>query len=123
MPDRIQRKRAKGYRMPAGAVYVGRPTRWGNPFPVDVYGQDGAVDRFRRLMCGQMSTLEMSQSSTCHSADVSLVTVRRWILDELPTLKGKDLACFCPLGKDCHADVLLQLANASPISSAEQKTL
>jgi len=31
-PKRIQRQRTKGWRMPAGAVYVGRPTRWGNPF-------------------------------------------------------------------------------------------
>lgn len=31
-PQRIQRKRAKGWRMPEGAVYVGRPTKWGNPF-------------------------------------------------------------------------------------------
>lgn len=31
-PRRIQRRRTKGWRMPEGAVYVGRPTRWGNPF-------------------------------------------------------------------------------------------
>lgn len=29
MPKRIQRKRTKGWRMPPGAVYVGRPTKWG----------------------------------------------------------------------------------------------
>src|SRR5690348_14376983 len=32
MPKRIQRSRAKGWRMPEGAIYVGRPTKWGNPF-------------------------------------------------------------------------------------------
>jgi hypothetical protein len=32
MPKRIQRRRIAGWRMPEGAVYVGRPTRWGNPF-------------------------------------------------------------------------------------------
>lgn len=31
---RIQRQRTKGWRMPEGAVYVGRPTRWGNPFRI-----------------------------------------------------------------------------------------
>ncbi len=31
-PLRIQRRRTKGYRMPPGAVYCGRPTIWGNPF-------------------------------------------------------------------------------------------
>ncbi len=34
-PRRIQRKRTKGWRMPEGAVYVGRPTVWGNPFALD----------------------------------------------------------------------------------------
>lgn len=33
-PQRIQRKRTKGWRMPEGAVYVGRPSRWGNPWSV-----------------------------------------------------------------------------------------
>lgn len=32
MPERIQRQRTKGWRLPDGAIYVGRPTRWGNPF-------------------------------------------------------------------------------------------
>jgi hypothetical protein len=34
-PTRIQRSRAKCWRMPEGAVYVGRPSRWGNPWPID----------------------------------------------------------------------------------------
>lgn len=34
MPKRIQRKRTKGWKMPAGAIYVGRPTRWGNPYSI-----------------------------------------------------------------------------------------
>lgn len=45
-PKRIQRKRSKGWRMPEGAVYVGRPTKWGNPFCVvdviDAYCGDEA---------------------------------------------------------------------------------
>lgn len=32
LPRRIQRRRTAGWRMPDGAVYVGRPTKWGNPF-------------------------------------------------------------------------------------------
>ena len=31
-PKRIQCKRTKGWRMPTNAVYVGRPTAFGNPF-------------------------------------------------------------------------------------------
>lgn len=41
-PRRIQRQRTKGWRMPEGAVYVGRPSRWGSPFGVTehfVYGK------------------------------------------------------------------------------------
>lgn len=33
-PIRVQRQRSRGWRMPANTVYVGRPTRWGNPFEV-----------------------------------------------------------------------------------------
>jgi hypothetical protein len=116
MPVRIQRSRAKGWRMPEGATYVGRPTVFGNPFPVDVYGQDGAVDRFRRWLVTGMSTYEMSTCSRCdpwsgRSDPPSLVIVRRWLLDELPKLRGRDLACWCAPAHPCHADVLLEIAN------------
>jgi Domain of unknown function (DUF4326) len=34
MPSRIQRRRSRGWRQPAAALYVGRPTTWGNPYKV-----------------------------------------------------------------------------------------
>lgn len=34
MPERVQRKRTKGWRMPANTIYVGRPTHWGNHWVV-----------------------------------------------------------------------------------------
>ena len=34
------------------------------------------------------------------------------ILSALPSLRGKDLACWCKPGEPCHADVLIELANA-----------
>lgn len=37
MAERSQRKRDKGWRMPEGAVYVGRPSKWGSPFKVGTY--------------------------------------------------------------------------------------
>lgn len=43
MPERIQRKRTPGWKMPPGAVYVGRPTKWGNPFG---YRQPSGLARF-----------------------------------------------------------------------------
>jgi hypothetical protein len=96
-PQRIQRKRARGWRMPEGAVYVGRPTVWGNRY---IVGEPGtglgvvatvaeAVEGFRRMW----------------SEPHQLAYIRE-------QLRGKDLACWCRLGQPCHADVLLELANA-----------
>lgn len=97
MPKRIQRKRSKGWRMPEGAVYVGRPTRWGNPYKIGFLCVDAqeAVDTF----AGQLLVMQKDDPEY----------FRRW----LAPLKGKDLACWCPLDKPCHADVLLRLANAA----------
>lgn len=111
-PKRIQRKRTAGWRMPENTFYVGRPGDLGNPFPVDVYGQEGAVDRHRRWITGHMSTLEMSQSSTCHQGEISLVTLRQIVQRLICNLRGKNLACWCGPDQKCHADILLELANA-----------
>lgn len=90
MPQRIQRKRSKRWRMPLLAVYVGRPTRWGNPYSVQQYGRTGAVEHFR-----------------LHVA--RLAPAEREAL--LRPLRGKDLACLCALDEACHADVWLEWAN------------
>jgi hypothetical protein len=110
MPSRIQRSRAKGWRMPPGAIYVGRPTRFGNPFPVDIYGRDRAVDLFRRWMLGPMSMEELSTLS--HYPEGSMVMERRVMRAAIPVLRGHDLSCWCALGAPCHADLLLEIANA-----------
>jgi len=90
-PKRIQRKRTKGWRMPEGAVYVGRPTQWGNPFKVDArHNLFEAVKDFRGYVESRLAN---------------------GIGYPLRALKGKDLVCWCPLHKPCHADVLLELAN------------
>jgi hypothetical protein len=38
---------------------------------------------------------------------VTLEDVRR-------ELRGRDLACYCPLDESCHADVLIEIANREP---------
>jgi len=90
-PRRIQRCRTAGWRMPAGAVYVGRPGRWGNPFRGDTSpeGRAAAVEAFRLWV-------------TAHPDYATAVRAE---------LAGKALACWCPLTKPCHADVLLSIAN------------
>lgn len=92
-PTRVQRKRSAGWRMPRGAVYVGRPTKWGNPYVVSHLHDDAglAVGLYRRdLLAGRLR--------------VTVADVRR-------ELKGKRLACWCALDRPCHADVLLDIAN------------
>jgi hypothetical protein len=100
---RIQRKRTKGWRMPEGAVYVGRPTRWGNeitPTMPDVWGRPLGVERAVDLY--RIATLRWIDEYDDRDA------VEAW----LAPLRGRDLACWCPLDQPCHADVLLELANA-----------
>jgi hypothetical protein len=96
-PRRIQRKCTQGWQMPTNAVYVGRPTFWGNPFPIGPADTIGHLD---------------------HEAAVSLY--RTWLLKtrggisriaRLWELRGKNLVCWCPLDEPCHADVLLELSN------------
>jgi hypothetical protein len=84
-PKRIQRKRTKGWKMPDGAVYVGRPTKWGNRHTFG--GRDLCVRMYRK---------------DWHDTDAIRAELR-----------GKDLACWCPLDQPCHADVLLEIANSS----------
>jgi hypothetical protein len=125
-PKRIQRKRTKGWKMPEGAVYVGRPTRWGNPIDWRDYPSWSP----EHLLDGELD------DDPRHIPDAER---RRWAVidfddalreprtgrafgypaaDVIRTeLAGKDLACWCPLEDangnrvPCHADVLLELAN------------
>lgn len=95
-PMRIQRRRTRGWRMPDGAVYVGRLPNglagWGNPFLVtETQTAAEAVASFGRAL-------------TEGRLQYSTAKVRR-------ELQGKDLVCWCPLDRPCHADVLLAIAN------------
>ena len=86
---RIQRKRNKGWRMPKNAIYVGRPTKWGNPF--SLYG-DGRVLRTTVLKRYETKLKELVKADS-HFLD---------------PLQGKDLVCWCKLDEPCHADILIK---------------
>ena len=97
-PQRLQLSRKKGWRLPANTVVVARPTPWGNPYKVGDPGIPTAAEaviRFRQR---------------CTAPDSSLMRVL--IRNEL---RGKNLACWCPLDQPCHADVLLKIANAGSL--------
>jgi hypothetical protein len=108
-PKRVQRKRVKGWRMPDGAVYVGRPTRWGNPnalrgsrYVDDIYGEEHYCD------VGEARGVAVRLFREHLLFDHLSITVE----DVKAELRGRDLACWCPLDdQPCHADVLLDIAN------------
>ena len=80
---RVWNKRER--RVPSHAVYVGRPTRYGNPF---IIGVDGTRDE----------VVEMYE----------VYAREEFTREELLKLRGLDLVCWCaPLR--CHADVLVKL--------------
>jgi hypothetical protein len=103
-PRRITRRRVGGWRMPEGAVYVGWPGRWGNPFPVCEHRtRQQAVDQFARLLRGVVRGVDLCEHAR------STVYPELWEVREF--LAGRDLACWCPQGLACHGDVLLRVAN------------
>lgn len=119
-PQRIQRKRTKGWRMPEGAVYVGRPSLFGNPW----HPNDGAAwnvpARERRDWCIRKYEQEMGHLGLLsdygwvaplkadHLRACGLATMADYARQ---MLVGMDLVCWCPLDAPCHADVLLRIAN------------
>jgi hypothetical protein len=102
MPKRIQRKRTKGWKWPDGAIYVGRPTIYGNPFKVGCNPPQFGTS----LPCRCRNAKEAVDAFRYY-AKLKAKLFPEWI----KPLRGHDLACWCKLGDPCHADVLLEIAN------------
>lgn len=110
MPVRIQRKRTKGFRLseasdnPNGVVCVTRPTKWGNPFKIGGYYEEGSSFRRYYFPDGHVTAENIlpafEKYCRAHGAE--------W----LEPLRGYDLSCWCRTDQICHADVLLRLANS-----------
>lgn len=115
MPERIQLRRTKGFRLrdiSPNAIVVARPTKWGNPWVVHMhtlarcgpdlihcppYIADDRADAVRKYRHALLYPLMYDPPMP----DVDEIRYQ---------LRGHDLACWCPPGP-CHADVLLGLAN------------
>ena len=99
--------------MPEGAVNVCRPTIWGNPFVHD--DPAVAVEAFRKLISGGTVFFEMGpgklQFAKRYHPSTTHWAYPDYVREHIHQLRGKDLACFCPLDQPCHAAVLLELAN------------
>jgi hypothetical protein len=116
-PVRVQLSRRKGWRMPENTVKVARPGPWGNPFRIASAIEVGYLS--------ETDSREEQQQFVvaCFRDWLSGDSRRTWwqgpesderrasILAALPSLRGKNLACWCKPGTPCHADVLLELAN------------
>lgn len=103
MPERIQRSRKKGWRMPPNTRCVTRPGIFGNPFRagmLDGYTAEDAVSDYRRWLL---------RDPSLRSADNAFGKPPTW--EQIQLLRGLNLACFCSLEKPCHADILLEFAN------------
>lgn len=137
-PRRVQRRRTKGWRMPENSVYVGRGTKWGNPFRIGgfywdrtgfhrcpspcVAGEPPMFMRWTQTIARERIAIHVNPVRDNHHA---VELFRRyiaynddiWTPEVLSHLAGKNLACWCPLTDaqgnhvPCHADVLLELAN------------
>ncbi|HEY5801135.1 MAG TPA: DUF4326 domain-containing protein [Burkholderiaceae bacterium] len=117
-PRRLQLSRAKGWRLPAHAVTVARPGRWGNPFKVEVFGRERAIALFRAALTGDWPGVEALPEEMRVEAQAGYEGLRKKLgQDAVATvrasLRGHDLACWCRLNEACHADVLLAIANSA----------
>lgn len=108
-PVRIQRKRTKGWRMPENTVSVCRPGRWGNTFRV---GDTGWIPVDDSGIWSKEPHPPLMREQAVECFRYSATFTAREFPGFYEPLRGKDLACFCPLDQSCHADVLLEVANA-----------
>ncbi|BDZ46703.1 DUF4326 domain-containing protein [Naasia aerilata] len=104
-PMRLQYSRTTR-RSSEPAVLVSGQTRWRNPFLI---GEDGVANRERAVAEFREALLE-------NRLDITVDDVRR-------QLRGQNLACWCPLDRPCHADVLLEVANSMDDASASTAVL
>lgn len=77
-------------------IYIGRPSKWGNPFAHHA----GTLARFR-----------VASRDEAVDAYAEWIRTQPELMAELPELRGKVLGCWCA-PKRCHGDVLAELANA-----------
>jgi len=97
-PIAIQRRRTSGWKMPPNTISVCRPSLWGNPHRV---GHGGCIDAKTAVLWYEQDLLDLTLKDRNGFS----------LLSRVRELRGKNLACFCPIGEPCHREVLLKYAN------------
>ncbi|MEU8516367.1 DUF4326 domain-containing protein [Kitasatospora sp. NPDC048722] len=146
-PTRIQRRRIRGWRAPEGVVYVGRGSRWGNPWayrtrtalarvpaldgsaweietrisshdrPHPYRHPDGRITDHHVRYMTRAECVELYRTALIRPTDRIRIPQghddrpRLTVEDVRRELAGRDLMCWCPPTVECHADVLLAIAN------------
>lgn len=81
--------------IPKGAVFIGRPSKWGNPYVIGLHGDREEVLRlYKRYLLTRPELIKSARKELC----------------------GKDLVCFCA-PKPCHGEFLIRIANCSRIQN------
>jgi hypothetical protein len=123
--ERIQRKRTKGYKMPENTIYVGRPTKWGNPFKlvgdmiyIDAGYRRANIDKWVFYNYGTIDDvvalyeLLLTNKYDCYNPDV-LYWQNHFRKLDFSALKGSNLSCFCSLNQPCHVDAIMKHLNTT----------
>jgi hypothetical protein len=98
-PIRVKLSRKGGWRKPPNTVVVARPTKWGNPYHV---AEDSDLGFVKDIATAVEFHRQWIRTTEAGQQIAQLAKEQ---------LRGKNLACWCPLPGPCHADTLLELAN------------
>lgn len=122
MAERVQLSRRKGWRMPENTVKVSRPGKFGNPFPVKKATSTSMGVTSDVWIVGTWEGPALwIRDSEAEAIEIAVKAYRAWLNQPAQSalldaarieLRGKNLACWCRSGSPCHADVLLEIANA-----------
>jgi hypothetical protein len=125
MPERIQLRRTKGWRLrdiSPDAIVVARPGPYGNPYTIammqerinqlaEALGTEPSLDPRQMAVEAFRCDLTYGPDSIWwwYGPHTQIIRIKGALQDG--ELHGHDLACWCPLDQLCHADVLLEIAN------------
>jgi hypothetical protein len=112
--------------MPENTIYVGRPTKWGNPLKlvkdciyIDAGYRRKIFDKWVYYGVGDIDDVIHLYRHIVAGAQFMNADLQYWSdkfkENNIEDLRGKDLACFCSLSQPCHADILIELLEANSI--------